>query len=188
LDEISSLPNDSPFSSLITVKFAINPASLSWTEASVSDPLLEDPYFYHKFYLERVGFVLDTDPVSNLISKDFEIEYSWGKPYYNFAQYVHTSGTVICQTLGDGDIVFFINTIFLCRVTAAAPSASVASISRSMPLPVDVIDSARSLATNERLLAELFDEAKRTWLADKLDLDESELEVGVPGNYASYYE
>jgi hypothetical protein len=57
-----------------------------------------------------------------------------------------------------------------------------------MPLPVDVIDSARSLATNERLLAELFDEAKRTWLADKLDLDESELEVGVPGNYASYYE
>lgn len=188
LDEISSLPNDSPFSSLVSIQFSVDPAVTPWTDTRVSDPLADDPHFYHKFYLERMGFVLDMDAVASLISKDFDIEYSWGKPYYNFAQYVHTSGTVIGQVTTNGAFVFYVNTIHLCRINAASGTGTVSSTNRAPQQPTEVIQSLRSVAQDSRLLSDLFEEARRRWLGSKLDLDATEAEVGVPCNYVSYYE
>lgn len=59
----------------------------------------ENPKYLHKFILKRLGYILDTDPVSPELTAKLDISYSWGKPSYRNVQYLHQSGLGLVQII-----------------------------------------------------------------------------------------
>lgn len=123
IEEISTLPNDSPFCCLKRAKFSLDPTEFhkSHTKSAVS---FDDPQFYHKKFLQKQGFIIDTVPSSSLMSNEVEIQYSWGKPFYNYGQYIHMSGNIIAQIVGDMSFVFMVNALNVSKIGFTSGVAS----------------------------------------------------------------
>ncbi|CAN6605700.1 vacuolar membrane-associated protein Iml1p [Trichomonascus vanleenenianus] len=137
IDEISSLPNGNPFCSLVRTRLGnklnyVPPPDPKFSE--IGSPLDDDPLFYQKYVLKRMGFVLDTVHAGSLIKADMEILYSWGRPFYNYSQYIHKTGIVLAQIVENNDILLITNTLHISRVTT---SHSQSSTSDQQQSPVD---------------------------------------------------
>lgn len=59
----------------------------------------KNPKYLHKFILRRLGYILDTEPVSPELKAKLDISYSWGKPSYRNVQYLHNSGLGLVQVI-----------------------------------------------------------------------------------------
>lgn len=124
VQEISKLPLQYPFVSLYRTKLAIDLKSclkkLGLTHefglSGRSSPLDEEPLLFHRFLLKELGYFLDIDSFSSVITEKISVEYSWGPAQYSANQYVHKSGMALAQVLEDGQFVFMPNSLCATRI------------------------------------------------------------------------
>ena len=70
-----------------------------------------EKHFYQKAIMKRFNFVLDFEA-----AKDFppnvDVTYSWGKPDYQYPQYIHRSGVLLAQITDDGNFLLLANRLY----------------------------------------------------------------------------
>ncbi|KAK9248507.1 hypothetical protein V1506DRAFT_529151 [Lipomyces tetrasporus] len=100
--EACMLPSMDPFTSLVKIKFAVDPPSAVQLPES-ADPVLSDKLFYQKQALSKLDYVLDTEAARALVAAQSEVDivYSWGKPYFQHSQYVHKTGAILVELVSE---------------------------------------------------------------------------------------
>ncbi|KAG7662077.1 IML1 [[Candida] subhashii] len=161
--ELCSLPMISPFHSFVEVKLILNP----WHhEKLISEKILSsNKYYYHLFLLKKLGFLLDNRSTSFFSHEDIDISYSWGKPKFKYAQFIHKTGAYIVELRSNGDFFLAPNNIHVTRMNSSI-SAMTDYESNSKIINLDsqkVMLQFRDACQNAEFLEEVFMEAKDTW-------------------------
>ncbi|KAF6011166.1 hypothetical protein HII12_002760 [Brettanomyces bruxellensis] len=114
-DELCTLPLANPLHSTIDIHLALDP----WSDhefACHTSILNENRYFYHLYLLERCHFMLD-NRTANLFRDDrFDVVYSWGRPRFKYAQFVHRTGAYIAELRENGNFFLAPNNPHIARV------------------------------------------------------------------------
>ncbi|GAV47364.1 hypothetical protein ZYGR_0H02050 [Zygosaccharomyces rouxii] len=162
--ELCTIPAVDPFHSFVEIQLAINP----WEDPEFKDEelLSESKYYYHMHLLQVSGFLLDNraSKVIQDIHCDFEIMYSWGKPEFKYAQYIHNTGAYIAEVRESGELFLAPNNIYISR---AIPGKIVAKSQFSTQFAVDaqkVMLNFKKVCTNYNELRVIFLDAKDKWL------------------------
>lgn len=160
-NELCEIPRLSPFHSFVDIKLAINP----WEDSEFADEdiIKKHKFFYHIYLLEYSGFLLDNR--ASLFFKneeDLEVLYSWGKPKFKYAQYIHQTGAYIAEIRDTGDLFLAPNNTHIARV-------NVGNVTSQQQAPSFVLDSQkimlqfRATCLDEFKLREIFLKAKKKW-------------------------
>ncbi|KAL6453857.1 IML1 Vacuolar membrane-associated protein IML1 [Candida maltosa Xu316] len=161
--ELCWIPRFNPFHSFVDVKLSVNP----WTDPEFADSriLSSNKYYYHVYFLKRLGYLLDNRSTSFFSRDNVEIGYSWGKPTFKYAQFIHNTGFYIVELRDNGDFFLAPNNIHLARVGSSATlvgdyesnAKAVHSDSHKIML------TFRAACQNVEFLKELFGIAKSSW-------------------------
>ena len=125
IGEACSISSMHPFRAPYLVKLAQKPPSKQPQSffvdtTSFTPQPRPEKHLYQIAIMRRFSFVLDFEAASDF-SADVDVTYSWGKPDYRYAQYIHRSGTVIAQITDDGDFLLLANRLYNNR-NASNPS------------------------------------------------------------------
>jgi DEP domain-containing protein 5 len=93
------------------------PSYLSFGATNFSQQGKPDKHFYQKALLRKFDFVLDFEAAS-AFSPDVEVLYSWGKPDYQYPQYIHRTGCLLAQISDEGDFLLLANRLFSTKSAA----------------------------------------------------------------------
>lgn len=115
-EELFTLPIRNPLHSTVDIKLALNP----WEDSEFNqlDVLTHEKYFYHLFLLEKSGFMLD-NRTANYFQDDyskFDVSYSWGKPMFKYAQFIHFTGAYIAELRDNGKFFLAPNNAHISRL------------------------------------------------------------------------
>ncbi|SGZ39805.1 related to Vacuolar membrane-associated protein IML1 [Hanseniaspora guilliermondii] len=164
-EEVVTLNTFNPFYSSVFIKLALNPLF----DENFNDPsiLERSKYYYHIYFLETSGFLLDnrgSDTFDNNDNIGYEIVYSWGKQTFKNIQFVHKTGAYIAEIIQDGSLFLAPNNIHLSRVNTLTNSSNVES--ESSGLYVDsqkvMLDFKRTCNDHTKL-KNIFQDAKKSW-------------------------
>lgn len=165
--ELCQIPTINPFHSFVDIKLAINP----WVDPEFKDLelLATSKFYYHMHLLKSSGFLLDNRASKFLQGSgcDYTILYSWGKPEFKYAQYIHKTGAYIAEIRENGNLFLAPNNIYISRVN----HGNVVGKAQSSPkFAIDaqkvMLDFKRTCTTYEELRAILL-EAKEKWIEDQ---------------------
>ncbi|GME27282.1 hypothetical protein GTA08_BOTSDO13498 [Neofusicoccum parvum] len=109
--EAADMGDSHPFRSPYMVRLACPPpkGQLQYFDSTSFGPQRHsDKLVYHKAILRRLGFVLDMESASSFPS-DVDVTYSWGKPDYQYTQFIHKSGVLLAQITDEGDFLLLAN-------------------------------------------------------------------------------
>ena len=122
IGEASTINDIHPFRAPYLVKLAQYPPSRqpqNYFEASSLAPQARaEDHYYQKALMKKFNFVLDLEAAKDF-PVDVDVTYSWGKPDYQYPQYIHRSGVVLAQITDDGNILLLENELYNNRSTAA---------------------------------------------------------------------
>ena len=160
--ELRELPHINPFHSFVEIRLAINP----WEDPEFADLeiLKKQKFYYHIYLLEHSGFLMDNRASMFFINEDdtLEVLYSWGKPVFKYAQYIHKTGAYMAEIRDDGDLVLAPNNTHIARV-------NVGNVSSQQQPPNFVLDSQkimlafRATCFDAKQLRKIFLKAKLNW-------------------------
>ncbi|KAL8735484.1 MAG: hypothetical protein Q9181_002791 [Wetmoreana brouardii] len=115
LAEASTITSMHPFRAPALVKLAKGPPSeqpQTYFDATSFTPHARtEKHFYQIAIMKKFDFVLDFEAAS-AFPLDVDVTYSWGKPDYNYPQYIHRSGTLLAQITDDGDFLLLANRLY----------------------------------------------------------------------------
>jgi hypothetical protein len=115
LAEACAIVEDHPFRSPYMIKLAFappaSPPAQMYDNTSFSAIVKKDRFAYHKALLKKLHFVLDMESASSFPA-DVDVNYSWGKPDYQYTQYIHKSGVVLSQITHEGDFLVLANRLY----------------------------------------------------------------------------
>lgn len=162
-NEICEIPKLNPFHSYVDIKLCINP----WTDPEFhnEDIIQHQKFYYHIYLLEYSGFLMDNRAsmfFSNSDDKNLEILYSWGKPSFKYAQYIHRTGAYIAEIRDTGDLYLAPNNTHVSRV-------NVGNLSSQQKNPSNILDSQkimlefRKTCFSDEKLRKVFLKAKEQW-------------------------
>ncbi|GME87904.1 unnamed protein product [Ambrosiozyma monospora] len=98
---------------------------------------------------------------------NFDVSYSWGKPTFKYAQFIHLTGAYIAELRGNGDFFLAPNNAHIARVNLQIGQQRGKS---SMYLDSQsVMLDFRATCENEAKLRELFRTAKSKYESTKDD-------------------
>ncbi|CAK9438592.1 uncharacterized protein LODBEIA_P28160 [Lodderomyces beijingensis] len=162
--ELCSIPKVSPFHSFVEVKLSINP----WHDEEFADDqiLSANRYYYHLFFLKKLDFLLDNRASSFFSRDNIEITYSWGKPMFQYAQFIHRTGFYIIELRDNGDFFLAPNNMHLIRVGASSSPSSGDYGSNARAIHLDsqrIMMNFRAACQNVDYLRGVFREAKSSW-------------------------
>ncbi|MCJ1390928.1 vacuolar membrane-associated protein iml1 [Xylographa bjoerkii] len=133
IGEASRINDLHPFRSPYMIKLIKGPPNKqpqTYFDAVSLGPKAASNWAYHKAILKKFNFVLDLEA-----AKDFppsvDVTYSWGKPDYQYPQYISRDGIVLAQITDDGDFLLLANRLYTNR------SATTKEVSR---LPASGLD------------------------------------------------
>lgn len=165
-NELCSLPKLSPFHSFVDIKLLVNP----WTDPDLCDDriLSSNRYYYHSYFLKQMGYYLDNRSTSFFLRENIDIGYSWGKPTFRYAQFIHKTGFYIVELRDNGDFFLAPNNMHLTRVRSSTTlvgdyenySKGVLADSQTVML------NFRAACQNKEFLKETFTLAKSNWKDD----------------------
>jgi hypothetical protein len=160
--ELREVPHVNPFHSFVEIRLAVNP----WDDPEFADPeiMKKHRFFYHIYLLEHSGFLMDNRASMFFRHEDdeFEIMYSWGRPEFKYAQYIHKTGAYMAEIRDDGDLFLAPNNTHIARV-------NVGNVSSQQQPPSFVLDSQkimlafRATCFDAKKLRRIFVEAKLNW-------------------------
>ena len=120
LAEVSAVTKMHPFRAPYLLKLARRPPSqqpqvLTYIDAkSFSPQTSNDVHFYQREILKKFRYVLDFEAARDF-PPDVEVAYSWGKPDYTYAQYIHQSGILLVQITDEGHFLLLANSLYNSR-------------------------------------------------------------------------
>ena len=136
IGEASRINDLHPFRSPYVVKLIKSPPNIqpqTYFDAVSLGPRAESSWPYHKAILKKFNFVLDLEA-----AKDFppsvDVTYSWGKPDYQYPQYISRDGIVLAQITDNGDFLLLANRLYTRR------SATTKETSRLLPNGLDELN------------------------------------------------
>lgn len=165
--ELCTIPSINPFHSFVDIKLAINP----WEDPEFKDleVLASSKFYYHMFLLKASGFLLD-NRAAGFIQEgecEFDIVYSWGKPEFKYAQYIHNTGAYMAEIRENGNLFLAPNNIYLSRVNPGNV------IGKSQSSPQWALDAQmvmldfRETCTNYEKLRGVLLEGKEKWIEEQ---------------------
>ena len=121
IGEASKINQVHPFRAPYLVRLSKQPPAQqpqSYFDATSLAPKVGQSFPYQKAILKKFNFVLDLEAV-----KDFppsvDVNYSWGKPDYQYPQYISREGILIAQITDDGDFLLLANRLYNNRSASA---------------------------------------------------------------------
>lgn len=160
--ELCTIPQVNPFHSFVDLKLVINP----WTDPEFLDPniLKDNKFYYHLYLMKKSDFLLDNRSTVFFLKDHIEISYSWGKPIFQYAQYIHKTGAYIVELRDNGDLFLAPNNIHITRLNTSLSSVPEQDYLKSYKMDSQkVMLKFRSACTNEKILRGIFKEAKENW-------------------------
>lgn len=145
LAEASAVTDMHPFRAPYLIRLALPPPTerpqvLSYLdEKSFNLHIDDDPHSYQKAILKKFHYVLDFEAARDF-PPDVDVAYSWGKPDYTYAQYVHKSGVLLVQITDDGHFLVLANRLYNDRnaipreAMQQVPDSKFQSYRNSVPL------------------------------------------------------
>ena len=157
LAEASRVPDQHPFDQPISVRLAIRPpdrtlATPHLDPHTFSPRLAEDPEGYHKALLRKMDFVLDLES-SGSFPRRIDVSYSWGRPSYEYTQFVHKSGLLLAQIANNGKSDFL-----LLRNRLAPQNSSGAAKKAETNTVESLVQKFMAFCRNDAGLKMLFEE------------------------------
>ncbi|ODV85626.1 hypothetical protein CANARDRAFT_198693, partial [[Candida] arabinofermentans NRRL YB-2248] len=161
-EELCTLPIRDPLHSTIDISLVLSP----WNETEFNEGigeliLKENKYFYHLYLLEKCGFLLDNRTATYFRDDTFDVNYSWGKPTFKYAQFIHKTGAYIAELRENGDFFLAPNNAHVARV-----NLSIGQLQQNKNKNAIYLDSQsvmldfRDICKDEEKLRVLFREAK----------------------------
>lgn len=165
--ELCTIPSINPFHSFVDIKLAINP----WEDPEFKDleVLATSKFYYHMFLLKASGFLLDNRAATFIQEGEceFDIVYSWGKPEFKYAQYIHNTGAYIAEIRENGNLFLAPNNIYLSRVNRGnVVGKSQSSPQWALDAQMVMLDF-RETCTNYEKLREVLLEGKEKWIEEQ---------------------
>lgn len=114
-EELFTLPIRNPLHSTVEIILSLNP----WIDeefSQYSDIIKDEKYFFHLFLLEQSGFMLDNRTANYFKDHAFDVTYSWGKPMFKYAQFIHSTGAYIAELRENGDFFLAPNNAHISRL------------------------------------------------------------------------
>ncbi|RCK60505.1 Vacuolar membrane-associated protein IML1 [Candida viswanathii] len=168
--ELCMLPKLSPFHSFVEVKLSLNP----WTDPELCDDEMFsiNKYFYHSYFLKKLGYYLDNRSTSFFLRENIDIGYSWGAPSFRYAQFIHRTGFYIAELRDNGDFFLAPNNMHLARVgSSATPSGDFESNAKAVHTDSHkIMLTFRAACQNVEFLREIFTTAKSHWKDESFPL------------------
>lgn len=166
--ELCTIPTHNPFHSFVDLKLAVNP--MIDPSFAVPKILNNNKFYYHLFLLKKSGFLLDNRSAVYFLRDNIEISYSWGKPTFKYAQFIHKTGSYVVEVRDNGDFFLAPNNMHISRINAPVLAGS----DFDYNLNSYTIDSQRVMlglrrtCTSESRLRRIFEEARESWREDYL--------------------
>lgn len=161
--ELCTIPRYNPFHSFVDLKLAVNP----WLEPEFREAkiLKDNKFYYHLYLLNKANFLLDNRSSVFFLKDHIDIAYSWGKPIFQFAQYIHETGSYIVELRDNGDFFLAPNNIHLIRLNTLLNSVpdNDSNIKNYNIDSQKVMLNFRLTCNDENALREIFREAKQSW-------------------------
>ena len=122
--EASKINELHPFRAPFLIKLASKPPERqpqNHFDATSFAPQTGPRHAYQKEILKKFNFILDLEA-----AKDFppsvEVMYSWGKPDYQYPQYISRDGVVLAQITDDGEFLLLANRLYNNRSASTKES------------------------------------------------------------------
>lgn len=166
-EELCAIPRMNPFHSFAEITLAINP----WEDTEFYDKELfaSNKFYYHICLLKLSGFLLDNRASKFLQENEisFDIKYSWGKPQFKYAQYIHNTGGYIAEIRENGELFLAPNNIHISRVTPANIKGKYHSSSKTPINSQTLVMEYKNRWSNYEELYVIFKKIKDKWLITK---------------------
>lgn len=127
LEEACRFREHHPFDQPQNIKLAARPPDKTVLQTPIIEPHnssprnYEDRLAYYKALLRRLDFAMDNEAV-NAYKSDLNVTYSYGPPTYTYTQFVHKSGLVLAQIVGqdDSDFLLLPNRLASSRISTSS--------------------------------------------------------------------
>ncbi|KAK5998651.1 Vacuolar membrane-associated protein iml1 [Cladobotryum mycophilum] len=121
IKEASSITEVNPFRKPYHIKLALQPPEKKpetyYDPNSLGPQTVPNRHFYQKAILRHFDFVLDIEASSNFPS-NVEVSYSWGRPEFQYTQFIHRSGILLAQVTDEGDFHVLANRLYSTRTNS----------------------------------------------------------------------
>ena len=157
-DELFTLPITNPLHSTIEIDLALNP----WIDDEFSkySKIFEfEKYYFHLYLLKRGSFMLDNRTANYFKNDEFDVSYSWGKPMFKYAQFIHSTGGYIAELRNNGDFFLAPNNAHISRLNLNI--GKLHNLGKRKAIYFDsqsVMLEFREICGNEKKLREIFRE------------------------------
>lgn len=122
IHEASRGTESNPFRKPYPIKLAARPPDEKpeayYDPNSLGPQTAPSKHFYQTAILRSFDFVLDLEAASNFPS-NVDVRYSWGKPDYQYTQFIHRSGLVLAQITHEGNFLVLANRLYNTRLVGA---------------------------------------------------------------------
>lgn len=164
--ELCRIPELNPFHSFVDLKLAINP----FTDAEFRDLeiLKTNKFFFHLHFLKVTDFLLDNRGTSFFLKDHIDVQYSWGRPSFKYAQFIHKTGAYIVELRDNGEFFLAPNNVHILRTNTLANSILEQSGNTSVLDSQKVMLTFRERCKDETFLRKVFREAA-SYLKDDFD-------------------
>ncbi|KAL8832228.1 MAG: hypothetical protein Q9191_000398 [Dirinaria sp. TL-2023a] len=133
LAEASAVTNMDPFRAPYVIRLARSPPSeqpklQTYLDArTFAAPAAADDLYYQKLLLKKFDYVLDFEAARDFPA-DVDVSYSWGKPDYQYVQYIHRSGSLVVQITDDGNLLLLANRLYNDRSIPVQEERSIGDV------------------------------------------------------------
>lgn len=162
-EELFILPIRNPLHSTIEISLAINP----WEDEEFKgyDKIFKkEKYYFHLYLLKKGSFMLDNRTATYFRDDNFEVVYSWGKPMFKYAQFIHSTGGYIAELRNNGNFFLAPNNAHISRLNLNI--GKLHNLGKSKAIYFDsqsVMLEFRSVCKDGKKLREVFREAVKTF-------------------------
>ena len=118
--EASKITDLHPFRAPYIVKLALCPPEngpQNYFDPTSFQPQTAAGFPYHKAILKKFDFVLDLEAAKDF-PRSVNVEYSWGKPDYQYPQFISREGICLAQITDEGDFLLLANRLYNNRSAA----------------------------------------------------------------------
>ncbi|VEU23644.1 DEKNAAC104972 [Brettanomyces naardenensis] len=157
-EELCTLPLTNPLHSTIDIELVLDP----WKDpefAKYHNILSKNKYFYHLYLLEKCEFMLDNRTATFFSDDGLDVFYSWGRPKFKYAQFIHSTGAYIAELRQDGDFFLAPNNMHIARVNLSIGQLQGANKGTVYFDSQSVMLDFRSICTDKVKLRDIFREA-----------------------------
>ena len=166
-EELFTLPIRNPLHSTIEISLALNP----WEDEEFKglDKIYKrEKYYFHLYLLRKSSFMLDNRTANFFKNDDFDVVYSWGKPMFKYAQFIHSTGGYIAELRTNGDFFLAPNNAHISRLNLNI--GKLHNLGKSKAIYFDsqsVMLEFRSVCTSKDKLREIFREGIKSFEKDE---------------------